>query len=128
MSSSDRDLLLSDVRTIELAFERHALRTDVRPVARFRDPVAARHDVHDPTATHDEGAVGVALGRSMEREHVLRKAVESRYSHPSLRRAWIVFGAEDDVDVRALVEADGLGGNVFGQAAFTQSEEELGEI
>src|SRR5207237_2118519 len=104
MSSSDRHLLLRDVRTIELALEGHALRTGVRAVPRFRDAVAARDDVHDPTAAHDDVAGRVAFRRAMEREHVLGHAVETQDGHTRLRRARIVLGAEDSVHVASLAK------------------------
>src|SRR5438067_4955351 len=122
MSSSDRDLLLRDVRTIELAFEAHVLRTGVRPVARFRDGVAARDHVHDPTAVDEDVAVRPALGRTVEREYVLGQAIESLDGHPDLRRPGIVLGAEHDIDIRALAEADRLRCDVLREVAFTQSE------
>src|SRR5437867_5579916 len=128
MSSSDLDLLLSDVRTIELALEGHALRTGVGALARFGDAAAARDHVHDPTATHDEAALRVALGRSMEREYVLGQAFESGDRHPGLRRPRIVLGTEDDVDVRTVAEANRLSGNVLREAPLTEREEELREI
>src|SRR5206468_5778494 len=92
------------------------------------DGVAARHDVHDATAADHEVALRVALGRSMEREHVLRQAFESRDRHPGPRRAWIVLGTEDNIDVGALAEADRLRGNVVRKAPLTEREEELRDI
>src|SRR5437588_2692491 len=98
MSSSDRHLLLRDVRTIELALEGHALRTGVRAVPRFRDAVAARDDVHDPTAAHDDVAGRVAFRRAMEREPVLGPAGETQDVHTRLRWAGIILGAEHHID------------------------------
>src|SRR6267142_981505 len=128
MSSSDRHLLLRDVRTIELAFEAHVFRSGVRTVARFRDGVAARDHVHHPTASHEDVAAWTAFGRSVEREHVLGQAIEALDGHSDLRRPRIVLGTEHDVHVRTFAEADRLRGNVLGQVAFTESEQQLREV
>src|SRR5438105_15096798 len=117
MSSSDRHLLLRDVRTIELALEGHALRTGVRAVPRFRDAVAARDDVHDPTAAHDDIASRVAFRRAMEREHVLGRAVETQDGHTRLRRPRLALGAEHRVDGGALAKADRLRGEASREPA-----------
>src|SRR2546429_4426639 len=128
MWSSDRHLLLRDVRTIELAFEGHVLRPRIRSVARFGDAVAARDDVHHAATAHDDVAGRVALGRAVEREHVLGQAIEAPDRHSRLRRSGVVLRAEDHVDVVALAEADRLGGYVFREAARAKREEELREV
>src|SRR2546430_17310998 len=108
MSSSDRHLLLRDVRTIELALEAHVLRSGVRAVARFREAVAARDHVHHAASIYEDVPARAAFGRSVEREHVLGQAIQSLDGHSDLRRPRVVLGTEDNVDVRTLAEADRL--------------------
>src|SRR2546423_13756769 len=128
MSSSARPLLSRDIRPIELALEGHALRPGVRTVAGLGDGVAARDHVHDATAVDQDAAARATFCRPVEAEHVLGQAIESFDGHPGLRRAWIVLGAEDDVDVRALAEPDRLSGDVLREAALTEGEEKLRDI
>src|SRR5206468_3692730 len=119
---------MRDVRTIELALERHALGAGIRAIARLSDGVPAGDHVHYAPAIDENAAVRAALGRAVEAEHVLGETIESFDGHAHLGRAWIVLRAEDDIDVRALAEADRLGGHVFRQAAFTHRDEELREV
>src|SRR6266550_1819246 len=128
MSSSDRHLLLRDVRTIELALEAHVLRSGVRAVARFREAVAARDHVHHAASIYEDIAAWTAFGRSVEREYVLGQAIEPLDGHSDLGRPRIVLGTEHDVHVRTFAEADRLRGDVLGQVAFAEGDEELREI
>src|SRR6266566_3719738 len=102
MSSSDRHLLLRDVRTIELALEAHVLRSGVRALASFGDGVAARDHVDHATAADENVAARAAFCRSVEGKDVLGQAIEALDGHSDLRRPGVVLRTEHDIDVRAL--------------------------